>query len=287
MEFKKLDGLASGGKGKKKNTKMIVLLVGGVIVLLLVLMRRSQPASSDAPTTEVYADNYDQLGEYFQNNTGMIQAQVDGQIQTALQTMGAQLTAQSASMDATLKQTIASLEAQNTGQLNEYFTDLSGYLAERDQEAYDIISELQKQNDQLYGDLEAARELDKKQDSAIKAAQKAAEAAKKAAEAAKKAPVKKPSNPAPPKATKPVQPKQTAKPSPKPAAKPSPKPAAKTIKTNYKGNSFVDALKSAGVSSGMASRDKIAEKNGIKNYTGTAAQNKLLLNRAKSGHLKV
>lgn len=268
----------TGGKGKKKNKKMMIfLIVGGIIVLLMVLMKRMQPASSDAPTTEVYADNYDQLGEYFQNNTGMIQAQVDGQIQNALQTMGAQLEAQSASMSATLQQTLSTLEAQNTGQLNTYFGELNGYLTERDTAAKEVITDLQKENEKLLGDFNASIEADKKQQEAINkanataaAAKKAAEdAAKKAADAAKKAAAK----PAP---TKPATVKTVQQPK-----QPAP------VKINYSGTSLVDALKKGGINSSMSNRADIAAKNGIKNYTGTAAQNTLLLNRAKTGWLRV
>ena len=61
----------------------------------------------------------------------------------------------------------------------------------------------------------------------------------------------------------------------------------KTIKnTNYKGNSLVDGLKSAGVNSSYDNRKKIAQANGIKNYTGTASQNTALLNKLKKGTLK-
>lgn len=46
---------------------------------------------------------------------------------------------------------------------------------------------------------------------------------------------------------------------------------------NYKGTSIVDGLKSVGYDSGFASRKALAAKVGIKNYTGTAAQNTALL----------
>lgn len=54
---------------------------------------------------------------------------------------------------------------------------------------------------------------------------------------------------------------------------------------NWKYNSFVDALKSIGVNSSYANRKSIAAMNSISNYTGTAAQNRLLLNTLKSGRL--
>jgi hypothetical protein len=50
---------------------------------------------------------------------------------------------------------------------------------------------------------------------------------------------------------------------------------------NYKGSSIVDALKSEGVNSSFANREKLAKEVGIKNYTGTAAQNTKLLNALK------
>ena len=54
---------------------------------------------------------------------------------------------------------------------------------------------------------------------------------------------------------------------------------------SYKGNSFVDALKKRGVNTSMTFRKKIAKANGIKNYSGTAKQNKKLLNLMKKGKL--
>lgn len=50
--------------------------------------------------------------------------------------------------------------------------------------------------------------------------------------------------------------------------------------------SFVDGLKYIGVSSGKATRKKIASANGIDNYTGTAAQNTKLLKLLKAGTLQ-
>ena len=74
---------------------------------------------------------------------------------------------------------------------------------------------------------------------------------------------------------------------PKATAKTTPKTSSKTIKkTNYKGNSIVDGLKSVGVNSSYDNRKKLAQANGIKNYTGTASQNTALLNKLKKGTLK-
>ena len=74
---------------------------------------------------------------------------------------------------------------------------------------------------------------------------------------------------------------------PKATAKTTPKSKSKTIKkTNYKGDSIVDGLKSVGVNSSYDNRKKIAQANGIKNYTGTAKQNTELLNKLKKGTLK-
>ena len=74
---------------------------------------------------------------------------------------------------------------------------------------------------------------------------------------------------------------------PKATAKTTPKTSSKTIKkTSYKGNSIVDGLKSVGVNSSYDNRKKIAQANGIKNYTGTAKQNTELLNKLKKGTLK-
>ena len=85
------------------------------------------------------------------------------------------------------------------------------------------------------------------------------------------------------KAVAPAKPKATAKTSPKTATKKN----NKTIKkTSYKGDSIVDGLKSVGVNSSYDNRKKIAQANGIKNYTGTAKQNTELLNKLKKGTLK-
>ena len=57
--------------------------------------------------------------------------------------------------------------------------------------------------------------------------------------------------------------------------------------TKYSGGSgsIVDALKSIGVDSSYSNRKNIAVKNGITNYSGTAAQNTQLLNLLKQGKL--
>lgn len=49
--------------------------------------------------------------------------------------------------------------------------------------------------------------------------------------------------------------------------------------------SLVDALKSIGVNNTMTNRKKIAKANGIKNYTGSAAQNTKMLELLKKGKL--
>ena len=49
--------------------------------------------------------------------------------------------------------------------------------------------------------------------------------------------------------------------------------------------SIVEALKSIGVDGSYSNRKKIATKNGIKNYTGTAKQNIEMLNKLKQGKL--
>ena len=84
------------------------------------------------------------------------------------------------------------------------------------------------------------------------------------------------------KAVSTAKPKATAKTTPKTTTK-----KTNTIKkTNYKGSSIVDGLKSVGVNSSYDNRKKIAKANGIKNYTGTAKQNTELLNKLKKGTLK-
>ena len=81
--------------------------------------------------------------------------------------------------------------------------------------------------------------------------------------------------------------KAVARSKPKTTAKTTPKTSSKTIKkSNYKGNSIVDGLKSVGVNSSYSNRKKIAQANGIKNYTGTPSQNTVLLNKLKKGTLK-
>lgn len=56
--------------------------------------------------------------------------------------------------------------------------------------------------------------------------------------------------------------------------------------SSYKGNSIVDALKQIGVDSSFSNRRRIAEQNGIYNYSGSATQNTKLLNLLKKGKLK-
>lgn len=58
----------------------------------------------------------------------------------------------------------------------------------------------------------------------------------------------------------------------------------KKVSSSY--NSIVDALKSIGVNGSYSTREKIAKKNGISNYSGTPAQNVQLLNLLKQGKLK-
>ncbi len=71
----------------------------------------------------------------------------------------------------------------------------------------------------------------------------------------------------------------------------NPKPSTPTSQVKYykacssKYNSIVLALNSIGVNSSYAYRKKIAEKNGIKNYRGTANQNIEMLNKLKKGKL--
>lgn len=54
---------------------------------------------------------------------------------------------------------------------------------------------------------------------------------------------------------------------------------------NYKGSSIVEALNKIGVNSSFSNRSKIAKKNGISAYAGTASQNTKLLNLLKQGKL--
>ena len=55
---------------------------------------------------------------------------------------------------------------------------------------------------------------------------------------------------------------------------------------NYSGGSIIDALKSINVVSSKKNRTIIANINGIENYTGTASQNKFLINLLLNGKLK-
>ena len=57
-------------------------------------------------------------------------------------------------------------------------------------------------------------------------------------------------------------------------------------KPNYHGFSLVDGLKKIGVDSSFDSRRRIANNNGISNYTGSYFQNVKLLNLLKKGQLK-
>ena len=75
-----------------------------------------------------------------------------------------------------------------------------------------------------------------------------------------------------------------SKPTPKPT---TPKPSSKYYK-RYTGNSgsIVVGLNAIGVDSSFSNRRKIAKKNGISVYMGTASQNIKLLNLLKQGKLK-
>lgn len=53
--------------------------------------------------------------------------------------------------------------------------------------------------------------------------------------------------------------------------------------SGYKGNSIVDYLKSIGVDSSYSNRAKLAKQHGIKNYSGTAVQNRQLLDKMRKG----
>lgn len=66
------------------------------------------------------------------------------------------------------------------------------------------------------------------------------------------------------------------------------KPTQSSYYPKYTGKSvsLVDALKSLKIDSSFANRKKIAVKNGIKAYLGTAKQNTQLLNLLKQGRLK-
>ena len=54
---------------------------------------------------------------------------------------------------------------------------------------------------------------------------------------------------------------------------------------NYNGASITAALKAINVDSSFAYRKKLAAKNNIKNYSGTAAQNTKMLDLLKKGKL--
>lgn len=72
------------------------------------------------------------------------------------------------------------------------------------------------------------------------------------------------------------------------ATAPKVEPVKRTVyykKYTEKSASLVDALKSIGVTNTFANRTKIANKNGIKAYSGTAEQNTKLLNLLKQGKL--
>lgn len=63
---------------------------------------------------------------------------------------------------------------------------------------------------------------------------------------------------------------------------PKPKPIESPKQTTYTGNSVVDYLVSIGQKSSLEARAELAKTKGIKNYSGTAAQNTQLLNMLRS-----
>lgn len=69
-----------------------------------------------------------------------------------------------------------------------------------------------------------------------------------------------------------------------PAPTPAPQaPGAPKTASTYTGGSIVDFLNSTGQKSDFSTRKALAEKNGITNYQGTAAQNTQLLNTLRGG----
>ena len=84
-------------------------------------------------------------------------------------------------------------------------------------------------------------------------------------------------------------------PQPTPTKTTAPKTTTTTPKNTYTyttkaglntNTSIVDALKATGADSSFSARKKIAEANGITNYTGSYSQNVALLNKMKSGNLQ-
>lgn len=73
--------------------------------------------------------------------------------------------------------------------------------------------------------------------------------------------------------------KAPAKPKPKPASPAKPKPAA----GSYTGPSVVEYLQSVRQDASYANRARLAQRHGISNYRGTAAQNTALLRALRSG----
>lgn len=65
-------------------------------------------------------------------------------------------------------------------------------------------------------------------------------------------------------------------------SRPASKPKVKSNNSAYQGNSIVDYLNSVGVDSSFANRKKLAIKNGIRDYKGTASQNLELLDKLRS-----
>lgn len=267
---------APGGGGKKKggNKKVMFLAIGGIIVVVLVLMRRPAASQPDAPTMQV-ADSYEQFGAPNGGiDKGMSGEEVDGRVTSALNSA------------------MSALESENNAMVNGYFQTSNDYFKERDEEYVKTLTELANQN-KKYNDDMIARD---KADADAAAAQAKLDAAQQAALKKLQDELKKKNPPAPVKkpATKDIH-SQPTKPIPKgkpvittpaPTKKAKPVPA-KNVKINYSGNSIVDALKKAGIGSTMTNRSEIAAGNGIKKYTGTAAQNTALLNKAKSGTLKI
>lgn len=253
----------SGGGKKKDNKKVMLLAVGGIIVVVLVLMRRPAASNPDAPTAYV-ADSYEQFGQPNGGiDRGMSGEEVDGRVTQALNSA------------------MAALESDNNSMMNGYFQTTNDYLKDRDAEYLETMTKLANQNKKYNDDLiardkadkaaaDAQKKLDAKQQAEIKKQQ---EALKKLQDAAKKG-----------KTTPPKDPEPKKKPGEK---KTTPAPKTQLVQINYKGNSVVDALKKVGINSTMTNRAEIAAGNGIKNYTGTAKQNTQLLNKAKSGTLKI
>lgn len=290
----------AGGKKKLKLNKKMIILYGSLAIAAFVLISTlfKRPAATSQEAGGVMPDELPSGGGGMPSNSVDVAAQLQN-FQSQMQTeVSNQFAAYSKEIQGSNNNLISDVTGMMGDLANNYNSQLAAQTekfsslqaANMEQMSYiteGLLSKQQETEGLLFAvqesaasqlaaymkkDQDQAAQMKKSYDTQIKSLQSSAAAAKKAADEAMKK-----LNTAP-KAT--VAAKKPAATTVKKAATPAKKPAAAPKKLNTS-TSIVDYLKSTGKSSSLASRKQLASKHGIKNYTGTAAQNVALLKKVK------